>query len=75
MNLTGTFKEAAELLNSTLRELKKSKGKNKISNKQLESLRFNKNADVPEVMNSNRKFDVSLDGMPLSRTTKLNGLF
>ena len=32
----------------------------------------NENADVPYVMNSNRKFDVSLDGTLLSHTTSLN---
>ena len=32
----------------------------------------NENADVPDVMNSNRKFDVSLDGTLLSHTTNLN---
>ena len=30
------------------------------------------NTDVPDVMNSNRKFDVSLDGSPLSHTTNMN---
>ena len=31
----------------------------------------NENADVSYVMNSNRKFDVSLDGLLLSHTTDL----
>ena len=34
----------------------------------------NKNADVLDVINSNWKFDVLLDGMLLSCTTNLNGL-
>ena len=32
----------------------------------------NENADVPDVMISNRKFDISLDGTLLSHTTNLN---
>ena len=32
------------------------------------------NADVTDVMNSNRKFDVSLDGTLLSHTTNQNAL-
>ena len=32
----------------------------------------NENADVPYAMNSNRKFDVSLDGTLLSHTASLN---
>ena len=32
----------------------------------------NENADVPEVMISNRKFDISLDGTLLSHTTNWN---
>ena len=32
----------------------------------------NENTDVPYVMNSNRNFDVSIDGTLLSHTTNLN---
>ena len=32
----------------------------------------NENADVPDVMNSNRRFDVSLDGTLLPHTTNVN---
>ena len=32
------------------------------------------NADIPDVMNSNRKFDVSLDGTLLSQTMNVNAL-
>ena len=35
----------------------------------------NENADVPDVKNSNRKFDVSLGGTFLSHTTNLNASF
>ena len=35
----------------------------------------NENADVTEVITSNRKFDVSLDGTLPSHTTNLNVLF
>ena len=34
----------------------------------------NENADVPDITNSNRKFDVSLVGTLLSHTTNLNAL-
>ena len=32
----------------------------------------NENADVPDVMNENRKLDISLDGSVLSYTMNLN---
>ena len=32
----------------------------------------NENADVPDVMNKNRKFNISLDGSLLSHTMNLN---
>ena len=35
----------------------------------------NENADVTDVITSNRKFDVSLDGTLLFHTTNLNALF
>ena len=35
----------------------------------------NENADLPDIMNSNRKFDVSLDGTLLSQTKNLMPLF
>ena len=31
----------------------------------------NENADIPDIMNGNQKFDVSLDGTLLSHTTNL----
>ena len=33
---------------------------------------YNENADLPDVMNSNRKFDVSLNETLLSHTMNLN---
>ena len=48
--------------------------KSKVDNRSLvrTASLSSENTDVPDVMNSNRKFDVSLDGSLLSHTTNMN---
>ena len=55
-------------------ELKNSKGAHPSTMNEIIVSLSNENADVPDITNSNRKFDVSLVGTLLSHTTNLNAL-